>query len=180
MGETTSVATVHDLAKQCREVADANGFQAPDWETNFVHKTAYALTEIDEAVDYVAGVTGHGEEPLGEELADTAIRILDLLEGIWGDGWASRVEGRRPHTDRDSPFQPIQVLVWPIVGHLCKALEAYRHDDRRAAQQRLELALLETYRTADLVGVDLTDEIEKKIEKNRGRAKLHGKARSEG
>jgi NTP pyrophosphatase (non-canonical NTP hydrolase) len=172
--------TVHHLAKWCREIADANGFQAPDWETNFVHKVAYAITELDEAVDYIAGVTGAGEDPLEEELADTAIRILDLLGGIWGDSWCSRVEGRRPFSTRTSRFQPIQVLVWPIVGHLCKALEAYRHENRRQAQQRLELALLECYRVADLVGCNLTREIGLKCEKNEGRPKLHGKARSEG
>ncbi len=178
MGSTEP--TVHELAKRCRDITEANGFQVPDWETNFVHKTAYALTELDEAVDYVAAVTGSGDDPLEEELADTAIRILDLLGGIWGDKWCSRVEKRRPHSTRTSPYQPIQVLVWPIVGHLCKCLEAYRHENQREAQQRLELALLETFRVADLVGCNLTEEIVKKCVKNEGRPKLHGKSRNEG
>lgn len=175
------VASVKELARQCREMADANGFQAPSWEGNFVHKTAYAITELDEAVDFVHGVTGPGGDPLDEELADTAIRILDLLGGIWGDDWCSRVESRRPSVMRPAhTFERLEVIVWPILGHLAKALEAYRHEDQGAAQQRLELALLECFRVADRAGVDLLSAIEAKIEKNRGRAKLHGKARSEG
>ena len=164
-------------------MADGNGFQAPNWETNFVHKVAYAITELDEAVDYVSAVTGPGDAPFEEELADVAIRLLDLLGGIWGESWVSRVESRRHHGRwpiRTAKFQPVQVLVWPIMGHLCKAMEAYRHDNKRDAQQRIELALLECFRLSDIIECNLTREILVKIETNRGRERLHGKVRSEG
>lgn len=169
--------TAKDAASECGRIAEANGFQRPDWSTNFAHKTAYILTELVEGVDFLHGGDG---DPFEEELADAAIRIMDLLEGLWGGDWCSRVEYRRPREGQAHPFAPPEVLVWPIVHQVGLALEAYRHESKKNAQQHLELALLETFRVADRIDCDLMEEIRLKCHKNKQRAYLHGKARSEG
>jgi hypothetical protein len=158
------------VAKQCDEIAIANGFERPSWD-NLVIKLAFAITELDEARD---GAHGTGEDPLAEELADTAIRLLSVLVAIWGDDWGDRVTHR--HVSLNSAFAHIEVLLWPIVGHICKAMEARRHDNRSRVCQWIELAILETWRLADTLHIDLDTEVLAKCEKNKSRPHLHGKS----
>lgn len=157
------------IAVECSQIAADNGFERATWD-NFVAKVAFAIGEVDEGRD---GALGLAKDPLAEELADTAIRLLAVLGDIWGDAWGDRVLNRHPKPI--NMFTPIEVLLWPVVGHLCKAMEARRHDHRSRACQRVELALLELWRLGDALGIDLTDHVLAKCEKNRGRPHLHGK-----
>jgi len=162
------------VARECDGIAAANGFERPNWD-NLVAKLAFAIAELDEARD---GARGHGSDPLAEELADTAIRLLSTIYGIWGDDWGDRVTNRV--AKEIDTWTPVEVLLWPILGHICKAIEARRHDARSLACQWIELALLETFRLADALSVDLNTEVLAKCEKNRGRGHLHGKAYAAG
>jgi NTP pyrophosphatase (non-canonical NTP hydrolase) len=65
-----------ELAVEIRETNDANGFEAPTWD-RLLSKLMLVVTELDEAV---AAVKGDGKDPLEEELADAAIRLIDILK----------------------------------------------------------------------------------------------------
>ena len=169
---------LHTTAEHVDGIAKDNGFDPPTWE-NLPVKLMLVVTEMDEARDAVHGV---GNDPLDEELADIAIRLLSILHSIWGNEWMDRVEGRKSRTARGhtTPYQTMETLMWPIMGHVCKAVEAWRHDNRRDTQQRVELALLETFRLADVLYIQLFEEIVNKSGKNEKRPHLHGKVQTEG
>jgi hypothetical protein len=175
--------TLYEIADNVFRIASEKGFDAPDWETNFPAKLLLVITELDEAVQWIEG---HGKDPIGVELADTAIRLLSTLRSIWGRDWsAGRVEYRRVPS-RIGTFEPLQVTVWPIIRNVCGAVECWRRNgtapvnDFKEAMICMELALLETFRAADRLGIDLHAEILAKAEKNAAREKLHGKGRSVG
>lgn len=178
------MTSLRTIASRIRETADEKGWQKPDWETNFVQKLAFALTELDEGVQWVHGT---GADPLGEELADTAIRLLDVVHAIWPERWSpGRIEDRRsvPKPVHVGAFQPIEVLVWPTVRHICRAIECWRKNDpffgAKDAMIHCELGIMEIFRLADRVGIDLLSEIEKKTAFNATRPHLHGKGRNVG
>lgn len=162
---------MREIAGECDRIAAANGFDPPTWE-NIVVKIALAITELDEARDAVHGV---GVDPLGEELADTAIRILSILERLWPGEWIDRVNHERIKMYPVHVFAPIEVLLWPACGRLCKAIELRRHDNRLDTRTHLEWALADVFTLATSLGIDLTTEILMKCAKNSKRAQLHGK-----
>jgi NTP pyrophosphatase (non-canonical NTP hydrolase) len=163
---------LHEMAALTADIAEGNGFAAPTWDT-LPMKLMLAITELREARD------SEDRAALAEELADFALRTLAVLNRIWGDDWASsRIEGRQRTTG--SFFYPIEVLLFPMISHLCFAVEDWRKERRVDAKIRIELALLELWRLADRLGIDLETELMKKCEKNRGRGHLHGKVRAEG
>lgn len=166
----SATVDLHELARECDAIVLANGFEPSNWETA-VRKVAYIFTEIDEAID---AVNGSGVDPLEEELADIAIRLLSLLAGLAGDKWFDRVTGCKPYTRR-SPFQAIESLLLPIFSHCAKALECWRKNNERDFTSHLELALKETFVVADLLEIDLIGSIIAKNEKNRARGLRHGK-----
>ncbi len=171
------------IAIRVSALAIEKGWQKPEWSTNFVAKLAFAITELNEGVDWVHG---RGKDPLSIELADTAIRLLAVIEGIWPTSWCpGRIEGRvRSQGPAVAYFQPIEVGVWPIVRHICEAIECWRKNDpkygAKDAMISTELAILETFRLADRLGIDLMDEIEKKTIVNSLRPHLHGKGQDVG
>jgi hypothetical protein len=126
-----------------------------------------------------AVANGLGGDPLEEELADAAIRLLVMLHDLTGGEWSDgRIRCRRPTLA--TRHERIEVLVWPIIARVCDAAERWRRDERSDVLIDLELAVLEVYRLADCVGVDLTAAIVAKSEKNKGRGALHGKSRADG
>jgi hypothetical protein len=160
--------TLHEIAAECDRIAAANGFDQPTWD-NLIVKLALAITELNEARD---GVVGKGSDPIQEELADCAIRLLSILHAIWPEQWSER-----PLTGPViGTFAPIEVLLWPIVDHVCQAMETRRHDDRADTLVCIEYALKETRRLSVALGIDLTTEILIKCAKNAKRGHLHGKA----
>lgn len=171
---------LHALAQQSSEIAKQNGFDDPTWDT-LPMKVMLGVTEIVEAVD------ADEFNALIEELADIALRTLAILHCVWGDSWsASRIEDRRQY-DLLRTFQPLEVLLFPTLRYIARAVEDWRHaigftDIRKTdAKINLELALLELWRLADALKVDLYAACLAKCEKNKTRGHLHGKAiRSEG
>lgn len=177
------------LAARVSAIAIEKGWQPPDWETNFIQKLAFAITELNEGVDWVHGI---GKDPIEMELADTAIRLLAVVHGLWPERWSpGRIESRRPPTLPSGAiahergfYQPIEVGVWPVVRHICDAMECWRKRDPEWAQKdamiSTEMAILETFRLADRLGIDLMVQIQKKAEINAQRPHLHGKGQNVG
>lgn len=165
-----------DLAKANLDVVLENGFDPPMW-SNLPIKIMLTVTEVDEAID---AVKGSGDDPFAEELADIWIRLSGILEGVWPGDWLVRYAGFLGIERELGPWESPESFVWPIVSHCCKAVEAWRHDHQEATRQHLELALKQTYSIAMRLGISLEDEVQAKLEKNRARAKYHGKAKSSG
>jgi len=166
----------YDLARENLQVVLGNGFDPPTWQ-NLPIKVMLVITEIDEAVQ---AAKGGSTDPLPEELADIWIRISGILAALWEDEWAVRY-GK---VEAESVYQPIELHLWPIVSWCSKAVEAWRHDHRDDTRTYLELALKATAQTCRTLGghlgVDLTDEVRKKLAKNASRERFHGKAKSSG
>lgn len=168
-------------AERVAQIAAERGFDVADWDENFVQKLAFVVTELDEAVQWVEGT---GKDPIGVELADTAIRLMACLHQIWGKDWSpSRITHRR-EPRIVGLYEPIEVACWRVVRQLCKAIEAWRKNapgqGKKDAMICVELALLETFRMADRLGINLIAEIENKTSVNKGRPKQHGLGRSVG
>lgn len=173
--------SLHEVAARVSRIALEKGFDKADWDENFVQKLAFVVTELDEAAQ---GAEGIGKDPVDRELADVAIRLLSCLHNISGDQWsAGRIEARRPPA-RIGVWQPIEVALWPILRKLSQAIECWRKNDpeigKKDAMICCELALLETFRLADRMGIDLMAVIESKSTANAARPRLHGKGRSVG
>lgn len=167
--------SIYELAKSIRETNEKNGFDKPTWD-NLPTKVMFAVTELDEGMD---AITGEGADPLTEELADTAIRILDILHSIWGDEWADRTtESKRVRCE--SVFEPGEVALWRPLRMLCKGVECWRHEKKSDVRIALEMALREVFVLGVKLGVDLQVDVEWKNAKNATRGLRHGKARSEG
>lgn len=163
------------VARWIEEVNQANGFDLPTWES-LPAKVAFVLTELDEAMQ---AIDGSGDDPLEVELADTAIRLLSLLESVFGNEWNNRTVSIlkiAPH----NVYEPGPVLLWKIVRPLCQAIEFWRHDNRRDTLTCLELALKETWALSTRLGFNPGADIVEKVRKNATRGKLHGKVRSAG
>lgn len=168
-----SAATVdlHELAEECDRIVLVNGFDPHIWEYAAL-KVAWVFTEIDEAIDASIGV---GEDPLEEELADIAIRLLSLLHGLTEGKWHDRITNRKPYVKR-TPYQPIESLLYPIGSHCAKALESWRNENRSDFVSHLELSLKETFDLASILNFDLISSILAKNEKNKSRGERHDKA----
>lgn len=161
-----------ELASDNLKVILNNGFDAPTWE-NMLNKLMLVITEIDEAID---ALTGGGEDPLDEELADIWIRLSGILAALWPEDWAVRYENLQP----GHRYHSVEELLWPIATMCCKAAEAWRKDKRDDTRMWLEYAIKETVQAALTFEVDLWAAVEAKLIKNRNRPKFHGKAKSSG
>ena len=175
---------LHAVAEECRGIALQKGFDDCTWE-NLPTKLVFVVSEMDEACEagYEAPMVLQGALQLeanrfGEELADVAIRTLVLLETLWPDWSEGRITARRPTAL--SKYDKLEVMLWPLLRYGVKALHCWRMELRKDTQQCLELLLLELWRLADRLDVDLYAEIMSKMVKNRSRPLLNGKKRSEG
>jgi hypothetical protein len=167
----------HALAREVRKVNADNGWDPVSWD-NVPVKVMMTVTELDEALQ---GIQGTGADPVNEELADAAIRILDMLQTLWGEEWSDRTMG----LPQDPPhlvgaFTPGEVALWRPLRLLCHSVEAWRYDKRMDVRVGLELALRELFSLARQLGFCLALEVEWKVQKNQGRGHLHGKVRSAG
>lgn len=167
---------LHDIAKRCAATAAAKGFDACTWE-NLPTKLMFVVTEIDEACE--AMEEDAQESKVGEELADIAIRTLVVLETLWPDDWSEgRIVGRYRQTRRrhESPW----VMLWPLLRYARIAIHHWRMDEHEYTRQSLELLLLELWRLADRIRIDLDGCIQLKADANELRPARNGKKRSEG
>lgn len=170
---------MHDIAQKCREIAESKGFDVCTWE-NLATKLMFVVSEIDETCEAMCELSRLDNfDKFTEELADIAIRTMTILETLWPDWSTGRIEQRHPHYFGRS-FQRPEVLLWPLIRYARKGLEHWRNDERRDTQQCLELMLLELWRLADTLTVNLDHHIQRKIMKNTGRPMRNGKVRSEG
>lgn len=159
------------MAKRLNEVNEANGFERPSFE-NLPIKVMLCVTELDEGVQFTKG---EGDEAVEIELADTAIRLLHILETLWPGEWTIRSNLQKPN-----PWMCFESMVWPVVGALCSAVEAWRHDKPLDVKAYLEDALSLVVMIAATLGCGLTNEIKWKTEKNATRGHLHGKSNPAG
>lgn len=161
--------TYKAFAEKIGEVNRANGWDVPNYGT-IPAKVMMVVTELDEARDAAREI---GDDTLAVELADIAIRILDILESVWPSDWSFRsaVVGRRP-------WNSIEELLWPTLKRLCDSVEHWRRGEEASVLCSLELALKEVCHLAYTLGVRIEIEIEDKIKVNEVRGHLHGKVSS--
>lgn len=168
--------TIYDLAKSIRETNEKNGFDRPTWD-NLPVKLMLVVTELDEGV---GAIRGYSDDPLTEELADAAIRILDVLYSVWDTSWSDRASSVAVEASHGLIFVPLEVLLWDVLRYLSQAVEFWRHENQDDSRIALEMALREVFIVAGKIGCKLDVIIEWKNAKNATRGKLHGKARSDG
>lgn len=164
----------YTAAERLCVVLDANGFDRPSFET-LPTKLMFVVTELEEAQQ---AVCGEGEDPLNEELADTAVRLMHILQNIRPKGWHLRDQGVA--APRCTPFCRIEQLLWPILSRCCKAVECWRKNWEIDTLINLEFALSATVAVSTALGYDLMADVVAKTEKNAERGHLHGKVRSAG
>lgn len=168
---------LHELAAWIRGVNEANGFDAPTWDTLPV-KLMLVVTELNEARD---GVRGTGADPLAEELADTAVRLIDILQAVWSGDWTPRGFTDAEQKLVGNPlFRPIEELLWKPLGYVCMAAESWRYNNRDDTRIAIELALRETFALGAAAGYVMFDQVCAKVKRNEQRGYLHGKARADG
>lgn len=166
---------LHELAAEIHKVNRANGFDDPTWE-NLPTKLMLVVTELDEAAQSVKGVE---YDPFPEELADVAIRTLDILTTLWPGDWCNRCAESPREPDRYQ-VQCAERTLWPLVHLLCRATEYWRYNNFTDVKITLEFLIQNLFRVATLYAIDLEYEIRVKVGKNAQRGHLHGKARSDG
>lgn len=159
------------LAVRTCEINAANGFDPTTWE-NFASKMMLVITELDEAEE---------EGPLlstfEEEIADTAIRLLDALQNLWPDRWANRIHVSNPMDICAS----IHSNLWWILKPICGAVETWRKEKEGSDMVcfYLDVALRQCAQFLEAYGLSpLPHLIDRKLDKNAKRPHLHGKRRS--
>jgi hypothetical protein len=165
-----------ELARDIHATNLQNGFDPPNRD-NLPAKIMFAVTELDEGMQAIAGT---GDDPLVEELADTAIRILDVLHSLWDNDWVDRTVDVPEIRPEGGLWEPGQVALWRPLRMLCKAVESWRYGEWGDVKIALEIALRDLYMIGLRLGVDLHGLIAWKNDRNGTRGKWHGKARSDG
>lgn len=158
------IAALHDIAWLAETAAQKRGFDACGWQ-NLPGKVAFVFGE-----DVEVGEAETCDE-LAEELADTGLRLLAILHGVYGADWSPR-----PVTAVEPvfPCSSTDALTRLVRKHLRGALEAWRDDDRDGARLSLELALYQLLAAGRRVGYDLVGAMVQKLKDNEGRPRLHG------
>lgn len=169
------MGSLHEVARWLREINHANGFDAPQW-SNVPVKLMMAVTELEEAREGI----DTGDPNLEEELADTAIRLLDVLEAVFAEAWEPERWLRMLMRVRSYNWKSPEERLWRILTPLCRAVEAWRHEDRQVTLSHIDSALHQTFCLAIDFDIDLLEAIRAKGERNAQRGHLHGKTRSEG
>lgn len=168
---------LHETAKSCIRIADAHGFDTCTWE-NLPTKLMFVVSEIEEACEAMESMDGHTNYEVGEELADIGIRTMVMIETLWPDWSTGRIEQRK--LQNKTAFMSPQRMLWPMLRYAVGALSSWRIEERKDAQQSLELLLLELWRVGDRMRIDLDGFVQLKMDKNEKRPMLNGKKRSEG
>ena len=167
----------HELAAWIGEVNNANGFERPTWD-KLPTKLMLVATELNEARDAVRGT---GPDPLPEELADTIVRLLDILGALWPGEWSTSRVTETPYVVQGNPlFRSIEELLWAPLNHVCVAAEKWRYNDRDDTRIAIELALRDTWALGEALSFDMHEQVQRKVEHNAQRGLLHGKKRADG
>ena len=62
-----------------------------------------------------------------------------------------------------------------VVTELSEAMEAYRHDDKKNFNEEIADTFIRLFDICGSIGIDIEDEVEKKMEVNKQRPFKHGK-----
>lgn len=168
---------LHELATEAHATAKDRGFEPPSWD-NFHTKMAMVATEIVEVEEALGALGAPSRESVGHELADVALRTLDILHCLAGPtGWdADYVEKVLPPPRLGlGPFDTPGELTRPMRRYWREAVESVRRDDPRFAIEYLVHMLCEAFVLADELGLPLRDFIVQKNEINKKRPHLNGK-----
>lgn len=161
------------IAKRINDVNDANGWERPS-KDNLPGKIMMVVTELWEAWE---ATQHYGYDPVHEEIADTSIRLLHILESLWPGEWVVR----KSWVPRDPiHFTPIERVLWPVLDCACAAVEHWRHARDTDTRAALELALMHSISIATRLGRDPEKDITEKVDRNAKRGYLHGKKRDLG
>lgn len=166
---TSNVSWWVETARRTRAINEANGFDRPTKE-NLLSKLMLLITEVDEAAH------AHSPQNWIEELADIAIRDMDILEAIWPGNWNVRdflsMAFADDMTRRDR--------LWCVIHNACQAAEYARKADWDGVVVCLEYVLRDVRYVASTGqdGASLISAIDDKLKKNAQRGHLHGKASS--
>lgn len=153
--------TIAELIEQAHTNAVAKGF----WQTeNVGEKLALIATEIMEFEDAVT------DAARSEELADIVIRVFDLC-GYLGYELSETVLLPRIGVDTDA-----RAFAHKAYRHVARATQAHRKGDERGTRSWLSSLVVHCamYSGTQFYARKLQEEIEKKMEKNRGRPTRHG------
>jgi myo-inositol catabolism protein IolC len=156
--------SITDRAAEISQIALDHGWDAPTW-SNFLAKIMLVITEVQEAED-----AAHDHDAQMLEWADVAIRALDILFTL---DRTVRVRLAEKLPDDDNLLLRTRRL-------LCRSAEWYRRgeDDEALGDLCDMIAGIEQW--CEARGHDLWGNVDKKIEINRARPRLHGKKRSVG
>lgn len=147
----------HNLAMRAFSVADA-GF---DWNGDMAALLMPVVVEMNNAVQLAKTRTQYTPIDFAGTLTNAGVHTLCVLHRCWKDEWAaSRIRDRRPLRGPAHLYHPVEVLVWPVLGMVCCACS---HTSERDQMISCELLLLEIYRLADKMDIDLGGLIEDKI-----------------
>lgn len=162
---------ISELVEHAHKNAREHGF----WDEPREVGTLIALvhSEVSEALEATTCAD------VVEELADICIRIGDMAGGLgilisFADYDIADIESDLAKT---FSYEDNQFLLASIVNiNLSKALEADRRGDVDGFAYNLSAALYATFGWASRRGYTLEEAIIKKMEKNKARPRLHGKA----
>lgn len=168
-----SLGDLTALAAEIGEINKANGWRQDDrfrWEDPHKIPSALALvhSEISEAW---IGLTQMGEENYAEELADVAIRILDMLDGMGDDASVAidEADGIYAYEPGDEQEALLAMHYWTT-----EALEEFRKDRPMSFPVKLGAAFIAVLDACVLRDINLSASIKAKLEKNRQRGYRHG------
>ena len=168
---------LHELAAWIGSVNEANGFERPTWE-KLPTKLMLVAAELNEAREAVRGTC---PDPLPEELADTIVRLLDILGALWTDDWAACRVQESKHVVQSNPlFRSIEELLWAPLNYVCMAAEHWRYNNRDDTRIAVELALRDTWALGEALRFDMHEQVCSKVKRNAQRGLLHGKKRADG
>lgn len=177
MNRTEILASLGDLnalSSEIREINEANGWREGDrfrWDDP--HKIPSALclihSEISEAW---IGLEHEGEENYVEELADIAIRVLDMIDGIGSDPslvvpWGMDIFPCP--CDEDDEKMLLTLHQWTT-----EALEAFRKGNPAKFPGYLGAVMVAVLDICRFRGFALSAAIRAKLAKNRERGYRHG------
>lgn len=167
-----------NLAHDAHRIAVDKGFwQAATSRSVVATKVALIHTEIaefHEALD----LASESFDEIAEEAADIVIRALDLAVAI--DLPLGVYEGMRPAEEGKEIRLGIEEIERRIVylhDAAAQITRADRRDDSEARMQAICALVFGVFRLADLLGItNFFGRIRIKMERNRNRPRLHGKA----
>lgn len=140
-------------------------------------KMLLVITELDEAMEYYYNGVG---DPLGEELADAAIRMFTIMHDITDNKWNFRYTKTKNKSTLEKRNTPLEKQLWKVIHNIVLATEYWRDDNWIDIQISLELAISKLFLVADNFGIDIWLEMLSKCNKNIERKPKHNRKQSAG